>query len=159
MRVGCTRSGGKLELKANFRLATGADIEKIVDLCNECFFEETPYDYAKEVYEKTKDDENQIYLIGELDGNIIAHAKITVIPTIFEKMNTYAILNHVCVKPEYRRHNIATQMLKECERISKERNCIEMKLWSMNFRQPAHACYKHYGFDVNDAKFFSKTIN
>ena len=106
----------------------------------------------------TKNDKNQIYLVGTINGQIIAHTKITVIPTIYEKMNTYAILNHVCVKPEYRRHNIATKMLKECERISKENNCVAMELWSNNFRQPAHECYKNFGFVVNDAKFFSKAI-
>lgn len=142
-----------------FRRANYEDIEGIIQLCNECFNEDTNIEYAKKMFKETVNDRNQIYLVGILDGAIIAHTKITIIPTIFEKMNTYAILNHVCVKPEYRRHNIATKMLKECERICKEEMCIEMKLWSMNFRQAAHECYKHYGFDVNDAKFFSYKID
>lgn len=41
---------------------------------------------------------------------------------------------------------------------NKGKNCVAMELWSNNFRQPAHACYKNYGFIVNDAKFFSKEI-
>ena len=106
-----------------------------------------------------KNDDNQIYIVGLLDDKIIAHAKITIIPTIYENMNTYAILNHVCVKPEYRRHDIATRMLVECEKISKQNGCVCMELWSNNFRKPAHECYKNYGFIINDAKFFSKEIN
>lgn len=145
-------------MEVSFRIATLDDLEKIITLCNECFNENTSMDYARATYLKTEKDENQIYLVGEVEGKIIAHAKITIIPTIYEKMNTYAILNHVCVKPEYRRHNIATEMLVECERICKEKNCVAMELWSMNFRQPAHKCYINYGFVVNDAKFFSKEI-
>ena len=61
-------------------------------------------------------------------------------------MNTYAILNHVCVKPEFRRHNLGTKMLIECERICKDNGCSVIELWSNNFRQPAHECYKKYGF-------------
>lgn len=141
-----------------FRLAEEKDIEGIIKLCNECFTEETSLEYANRVYSETKNDPNQIYLVGEVDGVIIAHTKITVIPTIYEKMNTYAILNHVCVRPDYRRHNIATKMLDECTKICKEKNCVAMELWSMNFRQAAHECYKHYGFVVDDAKFFSKKI-
>lgn len=141
-----------------FRKATLDDIEEIVTLCNECFNESTSIDYATSVFKETMNDKNQIYLIGIADNKIVAHTKITVIPTIYEKMNTYSILNHVCVKPEYRRHNIATKMLIECEKISKENNCVAMELWSNNFRQPAHECYKNYGFVVNDAKFFSKEI-
>ena len=96
-----------------FRLATIDDIENIILLCNECFEEKTSLDYALRVFNETKDDKNQIYLVGIADNKIIAHTKITIIPTIYEKMNKYAIINHVCVKPEYRRHNIATKMLDE----------------------------------------------
>ena len=145
-------------MKVEFRIATKEDLEGIINLCNECFDETTSIEYASKIFEETKNDSNQIYIIG-LDGNkIVAHVKITVIPTIYEKMNTYAILNHVCVKPEYRRHNIATHMLNYVTEVCEDRNCVCMELWSMNFRQAAHACYKNYGFHVDDAKFFSKKI-
>lgn len=141
-----------------FRRATSEDVPGIIELCNECFNEETSLEYANKVFEETKNDKNQIYLVGLIDGKIIAHTKITIIPTMYEKMNTYSIINHVCVKEEYRRHNIATLMLDEVTKICKEMNCKAIELWSNNFRQPAHACYKKYGFVVNDAKFFSKEI-
>lgn len=142
-----------------FRKANIDDVENIINLCNECFFEETSLDYAKKVFEETKNDKNQIYIVGILDDKIVAHTKITIIPTIYEKMNTYAIINHVCVSPLYRRLNIATMMLDEVTKICKENGCVAIELWSNNFRQPAHACYKKYGFVVNDAKFFSKEID
>lgn len=141
-----------------FRIATIDDVEAIIELCNECFNENTSLSYAKDMFEKTMHDENQIYLLGEMDGKAVAHTKITIIPTIYENMNTFSILNHVCVKPEYRRHNIATKMLDEATKICKEKGCVTIELWSKNFRQAAHACYKNYGFDIMDAKFFSKDI-
>ena len=122
-------------MKVEFRIATIDDLEGIIKLCNECFEENTSLEYAKNIFEKTKNDDNQIYIVGLLDNKIIAHAKITIIPTIYENMNTYAILNHVCVKPEYRRHDIATRMLVECEKISKQNGCVCMELWSNNFRK------------------------
>jgi len=142
-----------------FKIADYFDIEEIVKLCNECFEENTLVIDAQRNFLKTKSDKNQIYLIGIVDGLIVAHTKITIIPMFFDKVRTYAILNHVCVKKEYRRHNIATKMLIECERICKGLDCNEMKLWSMNFRIPAHECYKNFGFEINDAKFFSKKID
>ncbi len=145
-------------MEVEFRIATSEDVEAIINLCNECFEETTSMEYAKKIFIANENDENQIYLIGIIEGKVVAHAKITVIPTIYEKMNTYAILNHVCVKPEYRRHNIATKMLIECEKIAKSKNCVALELWSNNYRQAAHACYQHYGFKINDAKFFSKEI-
>lgn len=142
-------------MEVKFRIAKEEDIQSIINLCNQCFDEETNLDYANKIFMETKNDKNQIYLIGEVDGEIVAHTKITIIPTIYEKMNKYAILNHVCVKPDYRRNNLATKMLEECNRICKKNGCVAMELWSMNFREAAHACYKNFGFQVDDAKFFS----
>lgn len=145
-------------MKAKFRKAVYEDLENIIELCNECFEENTSLDYAQNIFLETEKDPNHIYLVGIIDEKIIAHAKITIIPTIYEKMNTYAILNHVCVSPQYRRHNIATQMLEEIEKICQEKNCVCMELWSNNYRVAAHACYKKYGFVPNDATFFSKKV-
>ncbi len=141
-----------------FREANYDDIESIITLCNECFDENTSLEYAQENFKKTENDSNQIYIIGLANGNIVAHAKITIIPTMYENMNTYAILNHVCVKKELRREHIGTKMLDECFRIAKEHNCKCVELWSKNFRVAAHALYQNYGFDVMDAKFFTKDI-
>lgn len=145
-------------MEVRFKIATDQDLENIIKLCNKCFDENTSMEYALSVYEKTKDDPNQIYVVGQINNEIVAHSKITIIPTIYQNMNTYAILNHVCVDPEYRRHKIATEMLKYIEQICKEKDCVCMELWSKNFRKAAHACYKEYGFIIEDAPFFSKKI-
>ena len=145
-------------MDVTFRKATISDVENIISLCNECFFEKTSLDYALDTFKKTMNDPNQIYIIGEFENNVIAHAKITIIPTIYEPMSTYSILNHVCVKPEYRRHNIASKMLEEIEKICIENKCKKMELWSNNVRTAAHACYKKFGFTIDDAGFFSKEI-
>jgi len=145
-------------MEVKFKIATVEDIEGIIKLCNECFNENTELEYAKKIYEENEKDPNQIYLIGIVDNKVVAHTKINIIPTIFEGMKTYAILNHVCVKPEFRREHIGTQMLDECFKIAKEHNCICVELWSKNFREAAHALYRNYGFEVLDAKFFVKNV-
>ena len=145
-------------MNAKFSIATIDEVEEIVDLCNECFFENTDKKFAKDVFRKTENDPNQIYLIGRVDDKIVAHTKITIIPTMFEGMETYAILNHVCVKPEYRRNKIATHLLDEVTKICKEKNCLSIKLWSGNHRKAAHACYKYYDFETFECGFFQKKI-
>lgn len=145
-----------MELK--FKIATINDVKGIIELCNDCFGDNTNLNDAIEIFEKTINDPNIIHIIGEIDGKIVAHTRIQIIQTMFKGMDTYAILNHVCVNGKYRRHNIATKMLNVITKVCKERNCKTIKLWSMNFREAAHACYKKYGFVVNDAKFFSIEI-
>lgn len=145
-----------MELK--FRIAKEEDIPELIRLTNACFDEHTDSTHALEVFQKTKNDPNQIYLIGLLDGKMVAHTRIAIIPTCFDGMETYAILNHVCVFPEYRRHHIATHMMQVIKKICKEKNCISVKLWSKNFRKPAHELYLREGFEIIDAKFFEQEI-
>ncbi len=145
-------------MNIKFRKATEKDLPGFIALCNECFEENTTINKASKIFNKYKNDKNHIYVVGILDKQIVACAKITIIPTMFEHMATYAILNHICVKPEYRRHQIATKLLDYISKLCKQQKCKNMSLWSLNFRIPAHACYKNYGFEVLDAKFFNKSI-
>lgn len=145
-------------MEVEFRIAKRGDLEDIIALTNECFGEQTPLAYAEKIWKKYEHDPNQIYLNGYLNGQLVAHTKITIIPTIYEDMNTYAILNHVCVKPDVRRHHLGTKLLDVTFRICAKCGVKTVELWSKNFREAAHALYKHYGFEVVDAKFFSKDI-
>ena len=46
-----------------------------------------------------------------------------------------------------------------CLNLAKEHNCKCVELWSKNFRKAAHGLYHNYGFEVMDAKFFTKNID
>ncbi len=143
-------------MDVKFRTARRKDVGEIVSLCNECFDENTTVRYAMNNYKKKNRD--QIYLVGLVDGKIVAFTLINVIRTAFSEMGTYAILNHVCVKPEYRRNHIGEKMMDECAKICLARGCKMMKLWSKNFRTAAHAMYHKYGFETIDAAFFEKDL-
>lgn len=145
-------------MEVNFRPATRADLEDIIALTNECFDENTPLEYAEKVWNQTENNPNTIYLNGYLGDQLVAHVRIAIIPTIYEEMNTFAILNHVCVKPDVRRHHLGTKLLDETFKICREHGVKTVELWSKNFRIAAHALYHKYGFEVVDAKFFSKDI-
>lgn len=146
-------------MNIEFKIAELKDLEGIINLCNECFNEYTPLEYATKVFKENEHDKNQIYVIGVLNNEIVAHSKVNIIPTIYEDMNTYAILNHVCVKPTLRREHIGTKLLDECFKIAKNHNCKCVELWSKNFRVAAHGLYHKYGFAVMDAKFFTKDVD
>lgn len=142
-----------------FREMEEEDLDRVIELCNICFDEETDLQAAKKVYFANEDDPNQIYIVGEVEGKIVAHLKITVIPTIYGPMGTYAILNHVCVHPDYRREHIGTHLLDYAFKECKKKKCKTVELWSRNFRVPAHELYKKYGFVIDDSKFFIKKID
>ena len=145
-------------MEVKFRIATEQDIADIIALTNECFEENTSLEYAKQAWQETANDPNSIYLNGYAGDRLVAHMRIAIIPTIYQDMNKFAILNHVCVRPDMRRHHLGTQLLDAAFQICKERGVKTVELWSKNFRVPAHAMYHKYGFEVVDAKFFSKDV-
>jgi ribosomal protein S18 acetylase RimI-like enzyme len=145
-------------LEVLFKKASVDDVKGIIELCNECFEENTSLNYALKTFNNTINDPNQIYIVGIVLGKIVAHTKITIIPTMYEDMNTYSIINHFCVKESYRRNGIGSKMLEEVKKISLKMNCKSIKLWSNNYRDAAHGCYLKFGFEKNDATFFSKEI-
>lgn len=108
-------------MNKEFKIMEENELAETIELCNLCFDENTNIDYAKNIYEKSKNDSNQIYIIGKVDDKIVAHLKITIIPTIYKEMNTYAILNHVCVHPDYRRHHLGTTLLDTAFKICQEK--------------------------------------
>jgi len=145
-------------MKLKFERATEQDVKGMIDLCNECFFEETDLHYAIKTFNNTKLDPNQIYINGFWGNEVIAHAKITIIPTIYDKMGTYAIINHFCVKEKYRRQHVATDLMTKAIEICSSMNCKRICLWSGNHRIAAHAFYKKFGFNLLETGFFAKEI-
>lgn len=145
-------------MKLKIRRMTLDDLAETIKLCNLCFEEKTRLDYAKKRYLKGLVDQNQIYIVATIDDKIIAHMRLQIIETMYESMGSYAMINHVCVHPEYRRHQIATKMLNFASKICKDKGCKTMTLWSKNKRTAAHACYLNYGFSIEDAKFFIKEL-
>ncbi len=145
-------------MKLKVRRMSLDDLAETIKLCNLCFEEKTRLEFAKKRYLKGLVDQNQIYLVTTIDEKIVGHMRIQIIETMYESMGSYAMINHVCVHPEYRRHKIATKMLDLATKICKDRNCKNLSLWSKNKRAAAHACYLNYGFEIEDAKFFIKEL-
>lgn len=145
-------------MEVTFRTATRDDLPDVVALINQCFDEQNTVEYAVSEWERSGDDPHQIYINGYLDGELVAHLKITIIPTIYDDMATYAMLNHVCVRPDVRRHHLGTKLLDEAFVACRDAGATKVVLWSKNFREAAHAMYKKYGFEVVDAKFFERKI-
>ena len=145
-------------MNIEFRKASIEDIPELIKLCNECFNENTTVKNALKVFLENSDDKNQIYLIGLIDNEIVAHLKINIIPTIYENMGTYAILNHVCVKKEYRRNHIGTKLLEKSFEIAKSHDCKCVELWAKNERVGAKEFYNNSHFEVMDAKFFIRNL-
>ncbi len=146
-------------MKLRIKKMTLEDIDATIKLCNLCFEEKTRLDYAKKRYLKGIVDPNQIYIVALIDDKIVGHMRVQIIETMYESMGSYAMINHVCVHPEYRRHQIATKMLNLATKMCEEKDCKSLALWSKNKRAAAHACYLKYGFEIEDAKFFIKELD
>ena len=147
-------------MKIVFKLLDDERLSEAINLCNICFKENTSVEEAQKNFEAEKDDKHHMYIVGFTeDGKLVAHVRLQFIETIFSSMTSYAILNHVCVHPDYRRHRIGSKMLEYVSDICRDRGCKEIKLWSNNYRVASHALYKDFGFEKVDATFYNKELN
>ena len=113
-------------MQPRFRVAKIEDVRGIVELCNEVFEENTDVARAEEIFRSVATDEKHFYVIGEMDGRIVAHANVTIVPTISEGLGTYAVLNHVCVRPDVRRGGIGMKLLNACFAVAKHYDCARL---------------------------------
>ena len=145
-------------MDVEYKIMYFSELARTVSLCNLCFEENTKIEEAEEIYKNQKGSDKDIYLIGILNSEVVASLKITIVETIYKGLGTYAILNHICVQPDYRRQKIGTNLLSEAFRICRLKDVHAVSLWSLTTRHEAHLFYDSLGFSKDEAKFFIKSI-
>lgn len=70
----------------------------------------------------------------------------------------YCYINYVCVKEEYRRYHIATELLIRVEELCREENISYIELTSNQERFAAQELYKKNGYEKRDTNVYRRVI-
>ena len=109
------------------------------------------------VYEQAFDtiqaDPNQVLLVGELDGVVVAMLQITFIPGLSRRGATRANIEAVRVSSALRSQGIGAWLMNEAIAIARERGCALAQLTSDAQRTEAHAFYGRLGFVASHVGF------
>lgn len=101
--------------------------------------------YVK-AFEMMQADANQVMLVGELGGQVIAYLQITYIPGLSRKGAWRGQIESVRVASRLRGHGIGGSMLEHAIGLCRERGCRLVQLTSDKTRSEAHRFYGRLGF-------------
>ena len=156
-------------MNIEIRKAHKKDIDSIVNLANELYETEMPFDTnLKAGYYKTKTgrkellkyikDKKKLVLVAIINDNIVAFAN----GYIYDKEEMYkekvAYLHNISVSKDYKRNGIGTKLIDEFTNIMKEKGCSYIKLNAFRNNIPAVEFYKKKNFEEY-SMFYIKKID
>jgi len=91
-------------------------------------------------------DPNQLLVVGEIDGRIVASLQLTFIPGIAHQGAWRAQVEAVRVARALRGRRIGEAMMRHVIALARERGCDRMQLTTNKARDDAHRFYRRLGF-------------
>jgi len=136
-----------------FRKATRADLRAMLELLNdgkvgnilERIEEPLPALYA-EAFAAIEADPNQLLLVGEIDGRIVASLQLTFIPGIAHQGAWRAQVEAVRVARDLRGRKIGEALMRHVIALARERGCDRVQLTTNKARDDAQRFYRRLGF-------------
>lgn len=137
----------------SFRRAARADLPAVVALIADDTINghrETPGEPLQPGYvrafEEIDSDPNNLLVVAEADGAIVATAQITFIPNLTQQGGKRAIVEGVRVSSTLRSQGVGEKLLAHMTNLARERGCVAAQLTTSNARVDAHRFYDRIGF-------------
>ncbi|HEV3176904.1 MAG TPA: GNAT family N-acetyltransferase [Stellaceae bacterium] len=140
----------------SFRKARIEDLRAILELLNdgkvgnvlERIEEPLPRLYT-DAFAAIEADPNQVLLVGEIDGRIVASLQLTFIPGIAHQAAWRAQVEAVRVARDLRGGRIGEAMMRHVIALAKERGCALVQLTTHKARDDAQRFYRRLGFTAS----------
>ena len=113
---------------------------------------------GRDKLKKRIENKNNIFLVAEIDNNVIAFIDGNVPDDEWWYKEKIAYLNHLCVDKNYRRQGIATELISEFQRKAKEKDAIAIRLLAFPNNVPAVSFYKKNNYS-DYSVYYSKKLN
>jgi ribosomal protein S18 acetylase RimI-like enzyme len=98
-------------------------------------------------------DHNQLLLVGERAGEVIAMLQLTFIPGLSRRGAWRANIESVRVASELRGQGIGARLMDEAHQIARKRGCRLAQLTSDKQRPEAHRFYERLGYTASHTGF------
>ncbi len=137
----------------SFRKARRDDLRAMLELINDAKMGNVPEhieDPLPQVYQDAfaviDADPNQLLVVGEIDGRIVASLQLTFIPGIAHQGAWRAQVEAVRVARALRGQRIGEAMMRHVIALARARGCDRMQLTTNKARDDAHRFYRRLGF-------------
>ncbi|RHA39011.1 GNAT family N-acetyltransferase [Cellulomonas rhizosphaerae] len=144
-------------MDVTFRDARRDDLTRIVTLLTDDAIGAGREGASLDEYEATfatiDADPNNLLVVGELDGVVVATMQLTFVPTISRGASTRMIVEAVRVDSTLRGRGVGRLLMDEAHRRGRERGCALAQLTSDKRRGDAHRFYRALGYEQSHEGF------
>lgn len=121
------------------------DLSSLNELLQEAFL----------ISKKGKVSSDDVELVAIVDGCVVGHLLLNrCLDSIRDEY--YFFVSYVCVRSDYQRRHIATQLFEKVFALCREKNIAYLELTSNPSRVAAHHLYRALGFSLRDTCVFRK---
>ena len=143
------------------RLATEADIPRIIELYGQLTITTTPAELART---PSRDDYHQVFariceqpgheqLVAEEGDKVTGSMVFLIVPNLSHNGMPWALIENMVVDKNRRREGIGRLLIEYALKRAKETGCYKIQLESSKSRKEAHAFYRSMGFEASGLGF------
>ncbi|GGF74540.1 N-acetyltransferase GCN5 [Paenibacillus albidus] len=135
------------------------DLERVTALLRE-FGYPTTLSVMKERMESMANDPFHCTLVAELENEVVGMIGLRQVSSYYKQQDCITEVTALIVSEELRGNGLGKRLMAAAEEWAREQGCCELFLRSGNRveRAPAHAFYRHIGFEKSAGYRFSKTL-
>lgn len=104
----------------------------------------------REFIKNSINDENRLFLIGEIDGRIVANCSVGVVSNNKRQLHRAAM--GIAVRKDYWSNGIGKKLMRECIKWCKEKGVEQLELEVVTQNDRAVSMYKNLGFKICGTK-------
>lgn len=101
---------------------------------------------------------NYIFLCAEENGRVIGTIQGIVCEELYGECLPFLVMENFVIAEKYRGKGVGRQLLKELEKIGKERKCSQIIFITETDRKDTIEFYKKVGFDSTSHRGFKKSL-
>ena len=132
------------------RAYAATDEEAVISVWERCQLTRSWNDPRKDIARKVRV-EAELFLVGEESGEIVA-----TVMAGYEGHRGW--INYLAVVPERQRRGYGELLLREAERLLRERGCPKINLQVRTTNEGVIAFYRHLGYAVDEVVSLSKRL-
>lgn len=135
------------------------DLEKVTALLRE-FGYPTTLSVMKERLESMENDPFQCTLVAELDHEVVGMIGLRQVISYYKQKDCITEITALIVSEELRGQGLGKRLVSAAEDWARQQGCCQLFLRSGNRveRAPAHAFYRHIGFEGTTGYRFNKAL-
>lgn len=100
----------------------------------------------KKLWDEIYSNPNWIYIVCEVDGELVSTCTMTLIKNLTRNARPYALIENVVTHSEFRNKGYGKMVLKKAQEIARENNCYKVMLMTSSKKEETLQFYESAGF-------------